>query len=193
MGACVYKIGVAGAPVLGDPGYREYFGRRRGFGPVMFELRRVSSAYNEARKTALARLREQAARAGAHLVVGVELRLNEGEVAGIQTVEYVVSGTAVRFTERAATTAPHLSPLSITGCWLLREVGYEPIGLAATTAVCFTRPGSVTASVLGKRRRSAPPNQELPDLSAAATSARDICQARLRIARNDPHRRVGLQ
>ena len=50
MGACAYTIGVSGAPVLGDPGYHEHFGRRRG--PVMFELRRVSAAYNQARDTA---------------------------------------------------------------------------------------------------------------------------------------------
>lgn len=70
MGACAHSIGMSGAPVVGDPGYREYFARRRGSGPVMFELRRISGAYNDARETALKRIREQAAQAGAHLVVG---------------------------------------------------------------------------------------------------------------------------
>lgn len=179
MGACAYTIGVSGAPVLGDPGYREYFGRRRGSGAVMLELRRVSAAYNDVRQTALERIREQAARARAHLVVGVEVRLTESEDTELEMLECVVSGTAVRLERAPSARLPHLTPLSMTDCWCLHQAGYEPVGLAAATAVYYARPSSTTAKALGRPGRSAPPNQELPDLSAATTHARDICQRRM--------------
>lgn len=181
MGACVYTIGVTGAPVLGDPGYREYFSRGRGSGSVMFELRRVSAAYNDARRHALARMTEQAACAGAGLVVGVEVRLREQEAADLPILECVATGTAVQVTDGGATASPALTPLSITECWVLRQAGYRPSGLAATTAVYDARPSATTSRALGRRRWrwSAPPNQELPDLSQAVTGAREACQARL--------------
>ncbi|MGH2883626.1 MAG: hypothetical protein ACRDPA_13170, partial [Solirubrobacteraceae bacterium] len=72
--------------------------------------------------------------------------------------------------------APHLSPLSMTDCWCLYQAGYEPVGLADATTVYYARPSSITSQALGKRGRSAPPNQELPDLSAATITARDVCQ-----------------
>lgn len=178
-GACAYVIGVSGVPVLGDPGYREYFGRGRRAGPLMFELRRVSSAYNDARRIALERLVEQAAQAAAHLVVGVKVSLIERELGEVQIVEYVVSGTAVRLADAPSGAAPHLTSLSMTDCWCLRQAGYEPVGLVAATAVYYASPSSITSQSLGKRWRAAPPNQELPDLSAAATNAQDICQSRM--------------
>jgi hypothetical protein len=133
----------------------------------MFEQRRISSAYNDALGGALARVREQAAEAAAHLVVGVDVRRTEREAGGVPVVEYVVSGTAVRLAGESSTRLPHLTLLSMTECWCLRQAGYEPIGLAAATTVYFARPSPLTSQALGKRGRSAPPNQELPDLSAA--------------------------
>lgn len=179
MGASVYRVGVSGAPVLGDPGYREYFARGRRSGPVMFELRRLSSAYNDVRRDAVTRLRDQAAHAGAELVVGVELSLTEREVGDDRSLECVATGTAMRLPHSAGTLSPAVCPLSLTECWVLRQAGYDAIGLAATTAVYYARPSPATSRALGRRRLAAAPNQEFSDLSLAVTSAREVCQARL--------------
>ena len=178
MGGCAYSLGVSGAPVLGDPGYQEYYGRRRSLSAVMFELRRVSAGYNQARQTALQRMAEQAAAADAHLVVGVEVGLTEQEAGDAHMVEYVVSGTAMR-QERRSSSAPFLTSLSITDCWRLALAGYEPIGLAANTVVLYTRPAASTSQALRSRRWSGSRNQELIDLSTAATHARETCRARM--------------
>lgn len=45
----------------------------------MFEMRRISSVYNSARDTALARMRDQARQCRAHAVIAVELALAQGE------------------------------------------------------------------------------------------------------------------
>lgn len=45
--------------------------------------------------------------------------------------------------------------------------------------IYYTRPSATTSQALGKRRRTAPRNQEFPDISEAVTIARDICQGRM--------------
>ena len=112
-------------------------------------------------------------------MVGVNVRLTEHETADARSLQYVVSGTAIAFARRPTSPVPRLTRLSITYCWCLREAGFEPAGLVAATAIYYARPSFTTLQALTKRWRSAPRNQELPDLSAATIAARDICQRQM--------------
>ena len=179
MGACVYSIGVSGAPVLGDPGYLEFYGRQPRSGPVMFEMQRVSGAYNSARQTALTRMAAQATRAKANVVLGVQIGLTEHESSDMRTVEFLATGTALRLDHGPPVDQPSLAALSASDYYCLREAGYEPVGIAAATSIYYVRPSVDTARAMTKRRRAAPPNQELADFSAAATAARATCETRM--------------
>lgn len=53
-------------------------------------------------------------------------------------------------------------------------------GIAAATSIYYVRPSADTVRVMTRRRRAAPPNQELPDFAAAATAARAACEMRMR-------------
>lgn len=180
MGACASVIGASGAPVLGDPGYKEYFGRRSRPGAVMFEMQRISSVYDSTRDTALARMREQAKQCGSHAVIAVDVALREGEVEEVRTVEYVATGTAIRLDGLPPTDEPCLAAVSAADYWSLRHAGYTAVAIAAATSVYYVRPSPTTVEARMKRGRSAPPNQELPEFSSAVSNAREVCDRRIR-------------
>jgi uncharacterized protein YbjQ (UPF0145 family) len=187
FGACAYRIGGSGAPVLGEPGYRAYFARGPRSPEIRtFELRRVSGAYDEARRRALTRLRHRASAAGADAVVGVTIKLAEtgGDGATDCVLEYLATGTAMAWRSgsrpRRHATEPLLTPLSIEEWWRLDQAGYVPSGLVAATTVLLTRPSQPTGLALARgARRSGPAPQELGDLSAAVTQAQSVCHRRL--------------
>lgn len=178
MGACASQIGASGAPVLGDPGYREYFSRRGSADAVMFELRRISSVYDRARDAALERMREQARQCKAHAVIDVDLALREDDE--LRTVEYVATGSAIQLDGVAAADQPRLGGVSAAEYWALRRSGYDAVALAAATCVYFVRPSQATVEAQLKRWRAARPNQELPEFSLAVAKARDACDSRMR-------------
>ena len=63
---------------------------------------------------------------------------------GKGTIEYVVTGTAVRLPDSAGSSWPVLTDLSVQDYWRLRSAGYSPVGLLATTAVVFASPSRFT-------------------------------------------------
>lgn len=65
-----------------------------------------------------------------------------------RTIDYLISGTAIRLPGSAKTNWPLLSDLSVQDYWKLHDADYEPVGLVAATAVVFA-----SASRATRRRR----------------------------------------
>jgi hypothetical protein len=143
---------------------------------VTCELEVLSDAWNTARRRAIDRLREEALQVGADAVVGVHLRRSDHDL-GTGTIEYVVTGTAIRLPGSAATGSPTLTDVSVQDYWRLVTAGHEPVGLVATTAVVFASPSRSTRA---RRLRTKSRNQELEELSHGFYSAREAVRARLR-------------
>jgi uncharacterized protein YbjQ (UPF0145 family) len=142
---------------------------------VVCELHTLSDAWNLARRRALDRLAEEALQVGADAVVGVHLHRSDHDL-GSGTIEYVVTGTAIRVPGSDGTSWPVLTDVSVQDYWRLHTVGYEPAGFLATTSVWFAAPSRATRT---QRRRQFTQNQELEELSRAFHAARDTVRARL--------------
>jgi uncharacterized protein YbjQ (UPF0145 family) len=189
MGASVYQVGWQYLPALDarlnpargmlDSAYLEpSFTQKRSYlweQTVVYELDTITRAWDQARRHALDRLSEEAAQVKADAVVGVRLRRGEHDW-GERTIDYVVSGTAIRWQATPSGRWPLLSDLGVQDYWRLLHAGYEPVGLLATTAVIFV---SASRSVRLQRVRSTFENQELEELSRAFHVARDTVRARL--------------
>jgi uncharacterized protein YbjQ (UPF0145 family) len=142
---------------------------------MVLEIETLTQAWTDARLGALNRLSEEALQVGADVVVGVELRRGEHDLAK-RTIDYLISGTAIRLPGSTQTNYPLLSDLSVQDYWRLHEAGYEPAGLVAATAVVFA---SASRGTRRQRRRTMPRNQELPELSQGFHLARDTVRRRL--------------
>jgi hypothetical protein len=151
--------------------------------PVVCELTDVGDAWNLARRRALGRLAEEALRVGADAVVGVHLRRGEHDL-GKRTIEFVVSGTAIRVPGAFPSTFPVLTDISTQDYWRLLELGHEPTGLLATTVVMFASPPT---SVRLRRKRTFARNQELEELTSAFRHAREAVRDRLQGQLSDAH------
>jgi uncharacterized protein YbjQ (UPF0145 family) len=143
---------------------------------VVCELDVLTGAWNMARGRALDRLSEEALQVGADAVVGVHLRRSDHDI-GRGTIEYVVTGTAIRLPDSTGTSAPALTDVSVQDYWRLRTAGHEPVGLVATTAVMFASPPRFTRL---RRARTISQNQELDEISRAFRTGRETVRARLR-------------
>jgi len=150
---------------------------------VVCELHTLSDAWNLARRRALDRLAEEALQVGADAVVGVHLHRSDHDL-GSGTIEYVVTGTAIRVPGSDGTSWPVLTDVSVQDYWRLHTVGYEPAGFLATTSVWFAAPSRSTRM---QRRRQFTQNQELEELSRAFHAARDTVRARLLGQVGDAH------
>lgn len=161
MGSSIYKVGWQQMPWGG--GWLSQGASQ--------ELRVLSEAWNEARRRALGRLEEEARRAGADAVVGVDLRRGEHDWAA-DAVEMVAVGTAVRVPGADASAAPVLTDLSVADFWKLRQAGVAPLGVVAATSVFY-----ITASWSTQRLTSGwqrfQPNQELADFTQGVYDARE--------------------
>jgi Putative heavy-metal-binding len=142
---------------------------------VVCELHTLSDAWNLARRRALDRLAEEALQVGADAVVGVHLRRSEHDL-GSGTIEYVVTGTAVRVPGSDGSSWPILADVSVQDYWRLHIAGHEPAGFLATTSVWFAAPSRATRL---QRKRQLTQNLELGELSRAFNAARDTVRARL--------------
>lgn len=147
------------------------------------ELDVLGDAWNTARRRALDRLTEEALQVNADAVVGVHLHRGDHDL-GEGTVEYIVSGTAVRLPGSTGAAWPLLSDLSVQDYWRLHSAGQEPTGLVATTAVLFASP-SIAARV--HRLRTLARNQELEELSRGFRIARETVRARIEGQVRDAH------
>jgi hypothetical protein len=99
---------------------------------MVLEVGALTNAWATARRNALNRLSEEALQVGADVVVGGELRRGEHDLAK-RTIDYLISGTAIRLPGSTKTNWPLLSDFSVQNYWKLHEAGYEPVGLVAAT------------------------------------------------------------
>ena len=139
---------------------------------VVCELEELTSAWNMARRQAMARLAVEAQAVGADAVVGVQLSRADHNF-GLRTIECVVTGTAIRDPEIAGGRGdePLITDLSVQDYWRLRQAGYEPRGLGASTVVVFASPPLGTRV---RRARTAYRNQELTELADGFQLARSV-------------------
>ncbi|HEY1522775.1 MAG TPA: heavy metal-binding domain-containing protein [Solirubrobacteraceae bacterium] len=142
---------------------------------VVCELDVLTAAWNMARQRALDRLTEEALHVGGDGVVGVHLHRSDHDL-GRRTIEFVVTGTAVREGSRAGKVGPALTGLSTQDVWRLRQGGYDAVGLLGASIVVFAAPARTTRL---RRVRTTRQNQELQELSKAFHLARDTLRIRL--------------
>ena len=151
--------------------------------PEVCELDVLTDAWSTARRRALDRLCEEALQVNADAIVGVHLHRGEHDL-GEGTIEYVVTGTAVRFPGSDGASWPLVTDLSVQDYWRLHNAGHEPTGFLATTAVVFASP---PVSLRLQRLRTLQRNQELDELSRAFRLARETVRARIEGQVSDAH------
>ncbi len=150
---------------------------------IVSELGVITQAWNQARRRALDRLTEEARIVGADAVLGVRLERGEHDWAS-NSVDYVISGTAVRFPGTEPPNWPLLTDVSVQDYWALYQAGYDSLGLLATTAVVFVSPSSGTRL---RRAATVTQNQELDEITRGVFTARDTARARLLGQARDAH------
>lgn len=155
----------------------------RWYTEVVCELDVLTAAWNTARWRALDRLAEEARHVCADAVVGVHVRRSDQDLAA-GTIEYVVSGTAIRLPGSSGSARPALTDLSVQDYWRLLKAGHDPVGLLAATVVVFASPPRSTRL---RRARTITQNQELGEISSAFRLARENARAALRGQLADVH------
>lgn len=139
------------------------------------ELDVLSQAWRTARRRALDRLSEEALQVNADAVVGVRLHRSDHDLGG-GTIQYAVSGTAIRLPKSTGENWPVLTDLSVQDYWRLHQAGHDPVGFLGTTMVMFASPPTATRM---RRLRTTRRNQELDELSEAFRTAREGVRAQL--------------
>jgi uncharacterized protein YbjQ (UPF0145 family) len=170
MGSSVFQIGWQQMPW----GSRWYGGRGQ-----TYELETQTAAYNDARATAVERLREEARLARADAVVGVSFRrATRPGLSGL--IEFVAVGTAVRSTRYALAQdgEPLLCNLSGQDVAKLIAHGFWPVGIAGGSTVAYAASGSAQ-QWRSQGVWSSMANQELPDFSRGVSDARHMAMQRV--------------
>lgn len=181
MGSSVYHIG-------SQWGYQYYGSYGGGFSSVWYcphgyhdDMR---TGYNwehtlhergmvAARDLAMSRLGQEAQALGAHGVAGVRLKFNRSQgLAGL--VEFTAIGTAIHRVGAPALSFPFTSHLSGQQLGKLMASGYVPCALVMGICAIEMDPGCGTEWRMGSWS-----NTELPQLSDAAKSCREIAVQRL--------------
>lgn len=106
------------------------------WGTTSQELRVVSEAYNDCRRRALGRLRQEAKLAGADAVVGVRITTARYDWAS-DLIEFQAMGTAVRAPGMRSPDGPALTNLSGQDASLLLGAGFAPVGVVGHTSVYY--------------------------------------------------------
>ncbi len=164
LGASVHQVGYQYLPEESAWG-----------GEVMCELDVVSQAWDHARRLALNRMREEAREAGADAVVGVSIKSGTHDWAQ-GAIDYMVSGTAVRFPDPRSGAEPILSDLSGQEFWQLYQAGYMPAGLVMATASVFVSPSQ---GMQMQRWITTYQNQELSEFTQGFYAARELVLGKL--------------
>jgi len=190
MGSCFYNIGWQWLPGsgYGTTGWSTPYQEGQ-----TVELETQTEAWNEARRLAVGRLREEAVRAGADAVVGVRLRRGTFDWAS-GLLEFVAVGTAVVSRRYDLGPEPVLSNLTGQEFTALFEHGYWPVGLLAATTVGYVMSGwTQRSNTTGWR--SGRQNQELPDFTngLSETRAQTVLQLRRQAHEVQAHGIVGVQ
>ncbi|MCW2983377.1 MAG: heavy metal-binding protein [Conexibacter sp.] len=176
VGISYYKVGWQQMPWGTNRGYGGW-GSGTGEGET-FELDSQTEAWNEARRLAIGRLREEAAVAGADAVLGVHIRRSTRDWSS-DLVEFVAVGTAVR-SERydLGAEGPLLCNLSGQDVAKLVTHGFWPVGIVGGSTVAYVATGSrqqFRAGGLLSRMQ----NQELPDFTQGLYDARALAMERV--------------
>lgn len=150
---------------------------------VVCELDMLTQAWRTARRRAVDRLCEEALQVNADAVVGVRLH-RSGHDLGRGTIEYVVTGTAVRLPGSTGASWPVVTDLSVQDYWRLRSAGQEPVGFVAATSAMFASPPTATRL---RRKRTTRQNQELDELSDAFHAARAEVRSQIEGQVSDAH------
>jgi len=195
LGTSVYRIGRQRYPNL--------FGRRfAGTAPSLptqdrlpaysrtegawAELEVLTEAYNNARRTALERMREEARRLGALAVIGVRYRQTSAPT--LRAHEFTAVGTAItsdRY-ELDETESLALTNLCGTDLVTLMSSGYWPLGLVGGTAVVYVLAGWTNQYARSLRSKWDPSrNVELPDYTQGLYEARELVMKRMRAEARD--------
>lgn len=138
------------------------------------ELTVLSNAINTARDLALARLAEEARRAGGDVVLGVHLTSVD---IGERLIEYQAIGTAATVQHTPASRTIGLTNLPGQDFWKLYRAGYWPLGVVAGSTVYHAIPGwggQMAMSGWGGWY-----NQELTDFTQGLYAARHLAMRRV--------------
>ncbi|MGH9131012.1 MAG: heavy metal-binding domain-containing protein [Acidimicrobiales bacterium] len=182
MGSSVYHIGA-------QWGYGYYGAYGGGFSSVWYcphgyPHEDMRTGYNwehtlhergmvAARDLAMSRLGMEAQALGAHGVAGVRLKLDRSQgLAGV--IEFTAVGTAIHRVGAPALSFPFTSHLSGQELGKLMSTGYVPCALVMGLCAIEVDPGCGTEFRMGSWS-----NTELPQLSDAAKSCREIAVQRL--------------
>lgn len=175
MGVSYYKVGWQQMPWTTTRTGGRFGGR--GEGETM-ELTTQADAWNEARRLAIARLREEAQLAGADAVLGVHVRRSFRDWSS-DLVEFVAVGTAVRSTTHDfGDDAPLLCNLSGQDVAKLAAHGFWPVGIVGGSTVAYVATGSRQQQRSGGLFSSWS-NQELPDFTQGLYDARAMAMSHL--------------
>ena len=143
------------------------------------EFTAVSHAFNESRRLALGRLREEAETAGADAVVGVRVQQGSHDWAA-GSVEFLAVGTAVRLPPAMRDAGGvALTDLSGQEFWQLCADGIRPVAIVAATSVHYAPASYQTMQVQSGFFGSAWRNQELPDYTRGMYAARHTAMTAL--------------
>lgn len=149
----------------------------RGAGGTI-ELENQTEAWNEARRLAVGRLRDEAVACGADAVVGARVVRRKRDWA-TDLAEFVATGTAVRSTRvDVGGDAPLLCSLSGQDVAKLIAHGFWPLGIAGGSTVAYVASGYDQAARSGGLFSSMR-NQELPDFSQGMYDARALAMRRV--------------
>ncbi|QEC47815.1 heavy metal-binding domain-containing protein [Baekduia soli] len=190
MGTSYYQVGWQNMPWGSARG--GWFGVQGTDGQT-FELESQTDAFNEARRLAVDRLRQEAVLAGADAVVGVQVRRSTRDWAG-DLVEFVAVGTAVRSERYDLGDEPLLCNLSGQDVAKLVRHGFWPVGIVGGSTVAYvvtgTRQQWRSGGLLSGRR-----NQELPDFTQGLYDARALAMERVTRGAHElqAHGVVGVQ
>jgi uncharacterized protein YbjQ (UPF0145 family) len=145
------------------------------------EVKEFSSMYNEIRHTALARMRQEAAQAGANAVVDVKVEMLP---YGPGTVELLLTGTASHHHALSSGPVPEnhvvTSELSGEELWNLAAMGYVPHQLVMATSVYSLGVAAGIGALFRSIQRG-----ELPEVTQLIYQARENC---LELVRNEAQR-----
>lgn len=165
LGASVHQVGWQYLPPQAAYG-----------GTVMCSLDTLVHAWDQARRRAFDRLAEEARLLGADAVIGVRLRRGAHDWAA-GSVDYMVTGTAIRLPSSAGDRWPGLSDLSVQDYWKLVSAGYTPAGLCATTAAVFV---AMSQGAAMSQWMTTNQNQEMVDYTRGFSLARETAVRSLR-------------
>jgi uncharacterized protein YbjQ (UPF0145 family) len=144
------------------------------------ELEQRTAAYNDVRRNALARLRDDARAAGA--VAVVDVRIRRGRFAqATHTVQFTALGTAIGSDRYELDEDETISLVGLSGSdfWKLFESGHWPLGLVGGTSVVYITAGFRTKYARFRISKRSWKNQEFEDYTQGLYAARARAVGRL--------------